>query len=82
MTNDWILPGRSKAQDENHQALRTAMATLQASGMKELYYIPGDHLFGDDGDGASDGSHPSDLGFMRQADLMEPVLRQALGRVP
>ena len=46
--------------------------------MTELYYIPGDGMLGDDAEGATDGSHPSDLGFMRQADAFEPVLRQAL----
>ncbi|MEJ1974103.1 MAG: SGNH/GDSL hydrolase family protein [Lacunisphaera sp.] len=82
MPSDWVLPGRAKGQDENHRALREAMEALQKSGLNGLYYIPGDSLFGDDGEGTSDGSHPSDLGFMRQADLMEPVLRQALGPEP
>jgi hypothetical protein len=36
--------------------------------------------FGDDNDGATDGSHASDLGFFRQADIFEPFLKAALGR--
>jgi hypothetical protein len=47
--------------------------------MKKLYYLPGDNLLGQDGEGATDASHPNDLGFMRQADAFEPVLRKALG---
>jgi hypothetical protein len=35
-------------------------------------------LLGADGEGATDGSHPNDLGFVRQADVMEPILRAAL----
>jgi hypothetical protein len=35
-------------------------------------------LLGDDGEGTTDGSHPNDLGFVRQADVMEPYLRAAL----
>jgi hypothetical protein len=35
---------------------------------------------GDDADGATDGSHPNDLGFARQADVFEPVLREALAQ--
>ena len=31
-------------------------------------------------EGATDASHASDLGFMRQADIFEPVLRTALGQ--
>jgi hypothetical protein len=46
--------------------------------VKGLYYIEGDRLYGDDTDGATDASHANDLGFMRQADVMEPVLRAAL----
>ena len=47
--------------------------------MEGLYYIEGDHLYGDDSDGATDGSHASDLGFMRQAEVFAPVLKEALG---
>lgn len=48
--------------------------------MKKLYYIPGDNLIGDDGEGSTDGSHPNDLGFVRQTAIFEPILRQALGQ--
>jgi hypothetical protein len=48
--------------------------------MKNLYYLEGDALLGDDTEGATDGSHPNDLGFMRQADAFEPILKKALGR--
>ncbi len=77
-TNDWITPTKAKFHDDNHAALREAFATLQAEGVKNLFYIPGDHLYGDDTEGSTDASHASDLGFMRQADVMEPVLRAAL----
>jgi hypothetical protein len=40
--------------------------------------LVGDHLYGDDAEGATDASHASDLGFMRQADIFEPILRTAL----
>ena len=41
--------------------------------------IKGDDLLGKDAEGTTDASHPNDLGFFRQADAFEPVLRQALG---
>jgi len=53
---------------------------LKKEGVAKLFYIPGDKLLGDDADGATDGSHPNDLGFVRQSDVFEPVLRKALGR--
>ncbi len=77
-TNSWIHPEREAYHTANHAALKEAFAMLQAEGVKGLHYIDGDHLLGEDGDGAADGSHPNDLGFMRQADIFEPVLREAL----
>jgi hypothetical protein len=79
-TNSWILPARDRHHSENHTALRESFATLQKDGFKDLHYIAGDDLLGDDAEAATDGSHPSDLGFVRQADLFEPVLRATLGR--
>lgn len=79
-TNAWILPDRDRHHTENHAALKEAFAALQKEGVKHLHYLGGDDLLGHDAEGATDGSHPSDLGFVRQADLFEPVLRRALGR--
>ncbi|MBI5766430.1 MAG: SGNH/GDSL hydrolase family protein [Verrucomicrobia bacterium] len=79
-TNDWITPAKQKFHTDNHAALREAFDTLQKEGVKNLFYVPGDALYGTDTEGATDASHASDLGFMRQADVMEPVLRAALKR--
>jgi lysophospholipase L1-like esterase len=76
--NAWIRPARDLHHTDNHVALRAAYASLVREGLGPLFYIPGDHLYGDDGEGSTDGSHPSDLGFMRQAAVFEPVLRSAL----
>jgi hypothetical protein len=80
MTNEWIRPSQKALHDNNHAALKKAYADLQSAGIACLSYIEGDHLYGDDSEGATDGSHASDLGFMRQADVFEPVLRRALGK--
>jgi len=77
-TNSWLHADRDKHHTDNHAALRESFDKLKAEGVKGLFYVEGDHLLGEDGDGATDGSHPNDLGFVRQADVMEPVLRQAL----
>lgn len=79
-TNDWITPAKHKFHTDNHAALRAAYESLVAAGMKNLHYIPGDTLYGDDTEGATDASHASDLGFMRQAEAFLPVLRAALGK--
>jgi len=77
-TNDWITPAKKKFHDDNHAALKAAYEQLKKEGVAKLSYIPGDHLYGDDADGATDASHASDLGFLRQADIFEPVIRAAL----
>ena len=79
-TNDWITPLKRQFHTDNHAALRAAYDSLVKEGVKNLHYIEGDKLYGEDTEGATDASHASDLGFMRQADLFEPVLRRALGR--
>ena len=78
-TNDWILPARQAHHTKNHAALKAAHASLVADGVTGLHYITGDTLYGDDSEGATDGSHASYLGFMRQAMQFEPILRGALG---
>lgn len=53
---------------ESRIALRKAFDQLIATGVKQLSYLPGDRLLGDDGEATTDGSHPNDLGMMRYAD--------------
>jgi hypothetical protein len=77
-TNEWITPNKKKFHDDNHAALRKAFEQLKKDGVAKLHYIEGDALYGTDTEGATDASHANDLGFMRQADVMEPVLRAAL----
>lgn len=67
------------ASREHHAASRAALKAtydkLVAEGMRGLVYVPGDSLLGDDDEATVDGSHPSDLGMLRQADALTPVLR-------
>lgn len=58
----------------SRKALRTAYEHLKAAGDKNLYYLEGEIQLGDDGEAATDGSHPNDLGFMRYADAYATVL--------
>jgi len=62
-------------------ALKSGYDQLIKAGVKNLHYIPGDLLLGDDRDDTTDGSHPNDLGFFRHAEAFEPILRKALGEV-
>lgn len=78
--NAWIVPAKADYNRENHAALREAYEALVAEKTPALHYIPGAALYGTDSEGSTDNSHANDLGFMRMAEVMLPVIRKALGR--
>jgi hypothetical protein len=43
-----------------------------------LHYVRCDDLYGSDGEATVDGIHPTDLGFLRMATVLEPAIRKAL----
>lgn len=67
---------RSKRErnDSSRAAYRAAFERLQEAGVKHLYYLEGEHLLGEDNEGTVDSSHPTDLGFIRQADAFAEAL--------
>ena len=73
------MPPSSNSTRKTTRPSKANLKSFRTKGVKGLYYIPGDNLLGDDSEGATDASHPNDLGFLRQADAFEPVIRQALG---
>jgi lysophospholipase L1-like esterase len=79
MQDSFLIAGRMEWYHLKDRAeLKAACERLQKNGVKNLFYIPGEHLFGDDGEGSTDGSHPNDLGFMRQAGIFAEVLAPLL----
>ncbi len=60
--------------------LATYAHALEA-GDAHVWYVDGEQLFGkSDHDMCTvDGCHPNDIGFLRMADTIEPILRRALG---
>ena len=77
-TNTSFFPSIKLHHQKSRRALKKAFAELVYAGVVNLYYLDGDNLLGRDGEGATDGSHPSDLGMLRYADAYEPVLRSIL----
>lgn len=61
-----------------NKALTTQFTKLQKDGLKGIYYVNGDNLYGDDGDSTVDGVHPTDYGFKLYADALEPLFRKIL----
>jgi len=79
MQDSFLIAGRMEYYHLKDRAeLKAAYERLQKDGVKNLFYIPGEHLFGDDGEGSTDGSHPNDLGFTRQAEIFAKVLEPLL----
>jgi len=75
-SNSWIRPGLMADHMKRWKAHDRIFKKLKKDGIKDIYYIKGKSLFGDDNEGSPDASHPTDLGFMRQAEIMYPVLRK------
>jgi hypothetical protein len=75
MQDAFLVSGRLEYYHQKDRAeLKAAYERLQKEGVGKLGYIEGEHLFGNDGEGSVDGSHPSDLGFMRQAEIFAGTL--------
>jgi len=77
-TNSWICQANHEQDVQRAAAFRAAYEELCEAGIGGLTYTPGDNLLGDDGEATMDYSHPSDLGFMRMADALAPVLQETL----
>jgi len=73
-----LVPAHRQRHAAGRAALRAAYERLQAAGVKGLVYVAGEGLLGSDGEATVDASHPTDLGMLRMADALEPVLRPVL----
>lgn len=76
---DFIASRRESYQGKNAE-LRKIYGRLIAAGDENLYYIRAEELLGDDGEGTVDGTHPTDLGFVRMSEAIVRVLRPLLDR--
>jgi hypothetical protein len=79
--DSFLIASKRERNDTSRAALKAACGRLKKAGVKNLHYIAGEDLLGDDGEATVDSSHPNDLGFMRQADafakVLGPLLRHA-----
>lgn len=73
-----FLKGSRDGHAARRAAFRKAHEKLAADGVKGLAYLEGEALLGDDGEGATDGSHPNDLGMARYADAYEREMRKLI----
>lgn len=76
----WMLPDYAPGQAAKQAAFRAVAERLRAAGGGPVYYLEGQNLIGADSEATTDGSHPSDLGAMRYAEAVTPVLRSILAQ--
>ncbi|HOA73064.1 MAG TPA: SGNH/GDSL hydrolase family protein [Phycisphaerae bacterium] len=73
-----FLPSARERVDRKNAELRATFERLSDANVPQLTLVPGDRLLGVDDDATVDGTHATDLGFVRMADELEPVLRKLL----
>jgi hypothetical protein len=76
----FLVDARKQRNFTSRAALKTEVDKLAAGGEINVHLIPGETLLGSDGEDTVDGSHPTDLGFLRQAEAMGTVLTRLLDR--
>lgn len=76
--NAWLQPATLTQHEQRRTALREAVDALRREGVDRLHLLSGEGLLGADGDATTDGSHPNDLGMMRQAMAVAAALRPIL----
>ena len=72
--NAAVLEGARRRHADNRAALRKVYEQLVADKAAGVHYLAGDALIGGDGEATVDGSHPTDLGFLREADAFQKAL--------
>jgi len=73
------VPGLAGHEEKNIE-LKAAWQRLRKARVKGLFYVPGAKLLGSDNLGTVDGTHATDVGFLRIAGALEPVLRKIMSR--
>lgn len=77
-TDSFLIESKRVRNETSRAALKAEFEKLKAAGDTNLYYLEGEHLLGDDGEGTVDSSHPTDLGFIRQSEAFAKVLKPIL----
>jgi hypothetical protein len=76
----FFVSSRRQRNMANRRELHRVYSRLKLEGIEHLHYLAGNRLLGDDRDNLAtvDGSHPTDLGFLRQADAFYEALKPIL----
>lgn len=61
-----------------NQALRKFFQSLKRKGERNIYFLSSRDILGQDGEATIDGIHFTDLGFMRYADILCPIIKKMI----
>ena len=62
--------------NKKNKAVNSVFKSLKTKGEKNIYIISSEKMLGEDGEATVDGIHFTDLGMMRYADLVCPVIKK------
>lgn len=74
---NWNSKTKAMVESQN-LAFRKTFEKLKSENYKNLYYITSDKLTGTDHEASIDGTHLTDVGFMRLSDALLPYLKKTL----
>ena len=61
---------------EKNEAVQALYQSLKRRGEKSIHFLSSRDMIGHDGEATVDGIHLTDLGFMRYAELLEPLCKK------
>ena len=75
-----VDPANLRGRDTQRELQRGVVEDMKSHGDERAFFVDGGTLLGDDNfeECTVDGVHPTDLGYMRMADALEPVLKRVL----
>jgi len=77
--HDLLQAEQRRERDRRRDTQARIVADAQAAGDKQIFFLDGSTILGDDFEEcAVDGVHQTDLGFLRIAQALAPVMRQIL----
>jgi len=68
----------AKEVKEKNETINAFFLSLKERGEKNIYLLPSKDMIGSDGEATVDGIHFTDLGFMRYAELLYPVIKKRM----
>lgn len=76
--NLFILKDSREETEKSRKNLKIEYKKLLAKKYKNIHYLSGKKFYGDDGEATVDGIHPSDLGYVRMAKIIESKIKKII----